>query len=142
MQLSFTWQQAVVAAGIFVASTLGTTALVAGFLVWIPADYFVSEPTITRPAARRTPGQLAKLVGKNALGAVLVIIGAILSIPGVPGQGLLTILVGLVLLDIPGKRKVELRIVRRAAVRGAINRLRRRFNRAELELKAEPPPTP
>ena len=61
-----------------------------------------------------------------------MVAGIILSVPGVPGQGLLTMLVGLVLLDIPGKRRLELKLVSRPRVVRAINRLRKRFSRPPL----------
>ena len=53
-----------------------------------------------------------------------------------PGQGLLTILVGLLMLDIPGKRRLELAIVRRGPVLGSINKLRARFRRPPLRVDA------
>ena len=51
----------------------------------------------TRPALNA-----AKVIGKNILGLFLVALGVVLSLPGVPGQGLLTILLGIMLLDFPG----------------------------------------
>jgi hypothetical protein len=74
--------------------------------------------------------------GKNMLGCALVALGIILSLPGVPGQGLLTIFIGLVLLDVPGKRRVELRIVRVRTIRKALNRVRARFGREPLRFEA------
>ena len=59
-------------------------------------------------------------------------VGVVLALPGVPGQGLLTMLVGLLLLDIPSKRRLELRIVSRPTVLKTINRVRRRFRRPAL----------
>ena len=35
-----------------------------------------------------------------------------MALPGVPGQGLLTMLIGLTLLSFPGKRRLERRFVR------------------------------
>jgi hypothetical protein len=55
-----------------------------------------------------------------------------LSLPGVPGQGILTILLGLIMLDIPGKRPLEARIIKRPTVLSAINRLRARFKKPPL----------
>jgi UPF0716 family protein affecting phage T7 exclusion len=72
--------------------------------------------------------------GKNLLGVLLVVVGAILALPGVPGQGLLTILVGLLLLDLPGKRRIERRMVGRPRILRMINRLRKRFGRSPLVL--------
>ncbi len=68
------------------------------------------------------------------MGLVLVALGVLLSVPGVPGQGLLTILIGFILLDFPGKRALERRLVTRPAVIGAIDRLRARFGRPPMKL--------
>jgi hypothetical protein len=57
----------------------------------------------------------------------------------VPGQGLLTVMVGLFLMDVPGKRKLQMALLRRPTILGGINRLRARFNRPELLLDPEPP---
>jgi hypothetical protein len=59
-------------------------------------------------------------------------VGIVLAIPGVPGQGALTILVGVLLLDIPGKHKLLVRIVRRPRLLRLINRLRKRYGKPPL----------
>jgi hypothetical protein len=51
-----------------------------------------------------------------------------------PGQGVLTILAGITLLNYPGKRRLELWLVRRPAIHRAIDWIRRRAGRAPLEL--------
>nr|ALS89658.1 putative transmembrane protein (PGPGW) [uncultured bacterium] len=65
---------------------------------------------------------------------MLVVLGVVMSIPGVPGQGILTILLGVMLLDFPGKRNFERKLVTRPQVRNAINKLRHRFGKPELVL--------
>ncbi|HYG08570.1 MAG TPA: hypothetical protein VD835_01220, partial [Pyrinomonadaceae bacterium] len=64
----------------------------------------------------------------------LVLFGVLMSLPGVPGQGVLTILMGVMLLDFPGKRRLELKLVSRPNVLRAINRIRQRFDRPPLQL--------
>ena len=131
----FTYWELGVAAGMFVGSTLVTTGIVCTFLVRIRPDYFVSD---ARGLSRRIESpvlQALYLAGKNLLGVVLILIGIVLSLPGVPGQGLLTIFVGILLLDVPGKRALELKLIRRNAVRRNINRLRARFNKPPLEIE-------
>ena len=49
-----------------------------------------------------------------------------------PGQGVLTILAGLALLDFPGKRALELKILKRPSILGAVNWLRERRGREPL----------
>src|SRR5262245_40758335 len=71
-----------------------------GFTAWmlirLPDDYFAKPP--------RPSGHVLARVGKNVGGVLLILLGVVLSLPGVPGQGFLTILIGLMLTDIPGKR--------------------------------------
>ncbi|MBA3256811.1 MAG: hypothetical protein H0T64_09210 [Pyrinomonadaceae bacterium] len=73
-------------------------------------------------------------MGKNLLGVVLVVVGILLSLPGVPGQGILTILLGVMLLDFPGKPRLEHWLVSRPKILQAINRLRHRFSKPALVL--------
>ena len=68
---------------------------------------------------------------------MLIVLGVVLSLPGVPGQGLLTMLLGLMLTSLPGKRRVELWILRHKPVAKTVNRLRERFHRAPLRLELE-----
>ena len=49
----------------------------------------------------------------SAAAILLILIGLVLSIPGVPGQGLLTILAGLFISELPGTNRI-LRRLRRA----------------------------
>jgi hypothetical protein len=51
-----------------------------------------------------------------------------------PGQGILTILIGVMLLDFPGRRWLELKLLARPSVINAINRIRARFKRPALLL--------
>jgi hypothetical protein len=126
----------------FAAGVLVSSIVVGALLVLISPDHFVAPKDALRRRIRSAPLRVAAVVGKNLLGVVLVAAGVLLSVPGVPGQGLLTILVGLVLLDLPGKRKLELKLVSRPKVLAAINRLRRRFGRAPLQTQPELPSQP
>jgi hypothetical protein len=60
--------------------------------------------------------------------------GFVMALPGVPGQGILTMLIGLTLVDFPGKRSLEQRLVRRPSVRRALDKVRARFGHPPLEL--------
>lgn len=91
----------------------------------LPADYFVST--------RRPVSHWARRAAKNLLGVLLIAVGIVLSIPGVPGQGLLTVFVGFTLLDFPGKFRLERSLVARPRVLSLLNRLRSRLGRPPLE---------
>jgi len=54
---------------------------------------------------------------------VLVVLGIIMALPGVPGPGILTIVLGVMLLNFPGKRRLERWLIRRPMVLSAMNRL-------------------
>jgi hypothetical protein len=70
------------------------------------------------------------LTVKNTLGGCLLVAGIFMLV--LPGQGILTILAALALLDFPGKRKLEMSILHRPAVLKSINWLRRRAGREPL----------
>ena len=74
------------------------------------------------------------LILKNVLGFLLVLIGIVLSLPFVFGQGLLTILIGLTMMDFPGKRSLELRLVRFRPIKSAIDWMRAKAGREPLQL--------
>lgn len=113
----------VVGALLFGAGLVVSTLLTLGVLIYLPGDHFTRT-------TRRT--SLALVILKNLLGALLVVVGIALSLPGVPGQGLLTCFAGLLLLDIPGKRRLELAVLRRPSIRSKVDALRRRFRRPAL----------
>ena len=105
----------------FVASLIVIPALVAR----MPVDYFMPhwQPKKRHPVFH---------VFKNIVGVLLVLAGIVMLFT--PGQGVLSILVGLSAVDFPGKRALELRIVRRPTVLNSINWLRKRTHQPPLQL--------
>jgi hypothetical protein len=120
---------------LFLVTFIASLAIVSFVLVKIPADYFKKDNPRDFWADRHSAIRLLGLVGKNLLGVLLVVLGVLLSLPGVPGQGILTILLGIMLLDIPGKRALEHKLVSRPRVYQAINKLRHRFGKPNLVLE-------
>ena len=117
-----------------VVTFVASIAVTVFVLIKLPDTYFKAshgrEFWVERHPALRWGG----LVVKNLLGAFLVLLGVVMSLPGVPGQGVLTILLGVMLLDFPGKRGLELKLVSRPKVLRTINRIRQRFGRTPLQL--------
>ena len=131
---SITLRGALIGVGIFLVTFAANLALVSLILVKIPADYFQDSPG-TKFLQHHSPAvRVLAIIGKNLAGVLLVILGILLSLPGVPGQGVLTILLGIMLLDFPGRRRFERWIVSRPKVRSAVNKLRQRFGKPPLEL--------
>jgi hypothetical protein len=96
--------------------------LVAGaVLLSLPADYLREGDRAERHWLART--------GRTLLGIVLIGIGLVLSVPGIPGQGILTIVAGLTLIEFPGRHRLITAILARPTVLRAANRLRLRFKR-------------
>ena len=126
---AFVFWVAVAAAVMFVA----TLVLVPMILIRLPRDYF-NRPHRDRkidvtghPALR-----LVFVIVKNLFGALFVLLGIAMLV--LPGQGVLTIVVGLMLLDFPGKYEVELWALRHHSVRRAINWIREKGHRPPLDV--------
>jgi hypothetical protein len=131
---SLSWgQKAALGLGLFAGTTAVSLAAVAIVLVRLPATYF-QDDFISPRAGGQPIVRWIGLILKNILGVVLILFGLLLSLPGVPGQGLLTVLIGLMLLDFPGKRRIERRLVARPTIQRAINALRARFGKPALVL--------
>jgi hypothetical protein len=125
--------------GLTIASVVffvGTLIAIPFILVRLPAHYFDE-----RHPRRWMPDHhpVLRVVGfalKNAVGAVFLAVGIALLF--LPGQGILTILLGVSLLDFPGKRYVERKIVGQPAVLKAINGLRAKYGKPPLTVKGDP----
>jgi hypothetical protein len=118
----------------FIVTFVVTTAIATFIIVKLPEDYFHSSNERLLWVDRHPVLRWAGIIAKNVLGVVLVVLGVLMSLPGVPGPGVLTVLLGIMLLDFPGKRALELKLVSRAQVRRAIDRVRRRFDKPPLLL--------
>ncbi len=109
---------------ISVLGLLATALLVPFALSRMPVDYFVRDVSPARTS-------LFVRVLKNVFGIVLILLGVAMLV--LPGQGLLTIVLGLGLVDFPGRRRLERRLVGRPGVLKTINMLRHRLHREPLE---------
>ena len=118
--------------GIAVALTVMTTTIGFATIVMLPANHFVpcTSQTKSHPLVR-----LSVKVAKNLLGSTVVLLGLFMTLPLVPGPGLAFLLVGLSLVDFPGKRKIELKLLQRPAVNKFINSLRRRYGKPPFQIE-------
>ncbi|HEY0004327.1 MAG TPA: hypothetical protein VGB17_05915 [Pyrinomonadaceae bacterium] len=134
-QDALTWRRVIVGLLISAATFAGSMVMVSVLLVRLPATFFHPSHERDFLAGRHAALRLVGAVLKNLAGVLLVALGIVMSLPGVPGQGILTILIGIMLLDFPGKRELERKIVRRPKVLRAINGLRARFDKPPLVLE-------
>jgi hypothetical protein len=116
------------AIGLGVSILGGIAATIA--VVHLPKDYF------TRPQKKSGwhagLGRKIGIVAKNLVGILLAVGGIVLLLPGVPGPGVVVLLLGLVLTDLPGKQKLIAAVARKRVVMNSMNRVRRRFGRPDL----------
>lgn len=127
------WENILLAAALGVAAFAGSLFVAGILIVRMPADWFAGR----RRPAPSTPLRWAGRILKNVLGWALVAAGLVMAIPFVPGQGLLTIAIGMSLVEFPGKWRLERAIVFRPRVLAAINRLRARYGRPPLVTPGE-----
>ncbi len=120
---------------LFLITFIVSLAIVSFILIKIPPDYFHKDHPREFLPDRSPFIRALATVGKNILAVLLVALGIVMSVPGVPGQGILTILLGIMLLDFPGKRDLEHKLVSKPQVLKTINKLRHRFGKPGLVLK-------
>jgi hypothetical protein len=101
-------------------------------VVRLPADYFVHRPA--HGPSRSGPAHIALYWLRNLLGFVVVLAGVLMLV--LPGQGVLTILAGLSLLDFPGKRELQLKLVRIPQIHRTLDRIRERAGKPPLRVDA------
>lgn len=127
---------AILSGVMFVASLIAVPWLLAR----LPADYFVREHPHRKDDGSRWYLWLAGKIFKNLIGAILFLAGLVML--GLPGQGLITMLIGLTLIDYPGKRQLELKLIRRPKILRGINWMRERYGQPPLQTEVPHPVEP
>lgn len=117
---------------------IGSALAVPWFARRLPADYLLAMGRPSSTAGGRHPYRLLLRVAKNLLGAVLLLAGVAMLF--LPGQGLLTMALALVLLELPGKRKLVRAVLGYAPVLAGLNRLRARVGIPPLVTRRTAPP--
>ena len=102
---------------------------------FLPEDYFKSENRnlISSVQNSRYPLlRLLVLITKNFFGILLLLSGILMLV--LPGQGILTIITGLVFMDYPGKYKFERNLLKQKGVINSINWIRSRLSKPPLKI--------
>jgi hypothetical protein len=109
---------------------VGTLVAIPFILVRLPADYF--DIRVPRPWMEHHHPMLRVVghVAKNVIGAVFLFAGFLMLF--LPGQGVLTMLIGISMLDFPGKRKVEAKLIGQPTILNVINGMRGKFDKPPL----------
>ncbi len=114
-----------------VLSFVAGLVLMPVFVTRIPADYF-SQARQRQRGARQPLAHLLFVGAKNVLGMILL--GAGLLMLFMPGQGLITMLVGLMIMNYPGKHALERWLIQRPRVLPAVNWLRAKYGSPPLSV--------
>jgi len=114
---------------------VGSLVAIPWIIVRLPADYFDIRVTRHWMSGRHPVLRALGHGVKNLAGAILLLAGIVMLFT--PGQGVLTILIGVSMLDFPGKRRLEVRLVGQPAVFKALNSIRARFGHAPFVLAPE-----
>ncbi|MBK7706355.1 MAG: hypothetical protein IPN69_00260 [Acidobacteria bacterium] len=129
---SLTLNKVLLGVGLFLLSLGLSFGAIAIVMIKIPENYFSTHYQRDFLPNSSWLVRWGAVIVKNILGVFLILLGIVLSLPGVPGQGVLTILLGLIMLDIPGKRPLEARIISRPAILSAVNALRAKYDKPPL----------
>jgi hypothetical protein len=118
-------------AGLSVLMFVGSLIALPILLARIPEDYFVDPKRHATRLKRMHPLLYLSLrILKNLVGWMLVLAGILMLV--LPGQGILTIIMGLVLSDFPGKFALERRLASDHRILSGINWIRWRSGHAPL----------
>jgi hypothetical protein len=100
-------------------------------VIKLPKDSFSNVKRDGWLDRQPAPVRVLLRILKNVLGFVLIALGIAMLV--LPGQGILAILLGVMLADVPGKRRLQQWILGRPKVMSSLNWLRRKFGRPPLE---------
>lgn len=110
--------------------TLIALALV---VITLPADYFTRDHRQPSSLAHPHPLPWRGLsLLKNLIGVLFILVGIALLL--LPGQGALTILIGLTMTNFPGKYRLERRMMRQPAINKTLNKIRKLADKPPLEV--------
>jgi hypothetical protein len=104
-----------------VAFFVGTLAAIPFIVRRLPADYFA------RPRPKHS---LAKRIVRNVVGVVLVAAGIVMLV--LPGQGIVTVLLGLSVLDLPIKDRILRWLLQRPKIQEGVQRIRSKAGKPPL----------
>lgn len=114
--------------------TMLVSAIAIPFVVArIPADYLVNDQVgRVRSESANPLRRIGLMILKNIFGWMLILAGIVMLIA--PGQGLLTIFVGLTLINFPGKRRFLRALLRRPSIYRVANWIRAKCHVAPMQL--------
>lgn len=114
-------------ASVSILMALASMILIPLLIVKMPADYFVED----RHVRHWNVWRALFYIVRNAFAVVLLVAGIIMLV--LPGQGLLTIIIAVMVSDVPGKYRFERFLLRQRGVLKSMNWVRKRYNKPPLQ---------
>jgi hypothetical protein len=111
---------------------VGSLVAIPFILVRLPTDFFDTRVPRRWMEEQHPILRLLGLLAKNVVGAIFLFAGFLMLF--LPGQGILTMLIGVTMLDFPGKRKLEAKMIGQPTVLNAINSMRQKFGKPPLTI--------
>lgn len=116
-------------AGLSTVLLLVTILATPWLVAMLPSSYFITQES---RAQKISIAHVFLTCLRSLIGLVLVLIGIVMLV--IPGPGLITLLVGLSLAEFPGKRRLLKYIATRPSVFKSLNWMRKRHDREPFEL--------
>jgi|SRR6056297_2277079 len=106
-------------------------------IIRIPEDYFIYEERRKPLCQQKNIVIRVCYIGlKNCLGVLFLFAGIAMLI--LPGQGIMTILIGLMIMNFPGKYRLEKRFIQFPKIYRAINWIRLKAHKLPLQYPSNP----
>jgi len=124
----------IILAWLSAALLLVSIAVIPWVVIKIPEDYFHERYRVRVSKKSGHPLFAQLLTGlKNLIGFIFVIFGILMLV--LPGQGILTILMGLFLMNFPGKYRLERKVVSLPQVLKSLDWIRAKANKPPLVIE-------
>ena len=108
--------------GFSVIAFVGTLIAIPAILIRLPPDYFQNHHHQPWFANHHPVVRTLGLIVKNLIGIIFLLAG--IAMLFLPGQGLLTMLLGILFIDFPGKHRLEKKLIQHPKILQAINAFR------------------
>ena len=115
---------------------VGSLIAIPFILVRLPTDFFDTRVPRRWMENHHPVLRLLGHLAKNVVGAIFVFAGFLMLF--LQGKCILTMLIGITMLDFPGKRKLEAKMIGQPAVLNAINGMREKFGKPPLTIAPGP----
>jgi hypothetical protein len=115
---------------------VGSLIAIPFILVRLPTDFFDIRVPRRWMEDHHPVLRLLGHIVKNVVGAIFLFVGFLMLF--LPGQGILTMLIGVTMLDFPGKRRLEAKMIGQPAVLNTINNMRQKFGKPPLAIAPDP----